>query len=267
LCVKIAALTHDIGHGPFSHVYEVFVKKVLPGFLMEDPSRRTLYKNYPDLPEGWQHESTSLMMIDLLLKELGLSIDEANLDEPLKKIQNDSNGVGPRAMRVYGVSGLADTEAILTSRDFIFIKECIWGGPLPEHQGELIGRPDRCHEWLYDIVNNRRSGLDVDKLDYFARDERRAKGEAGKIDEGMIQNAIVAWAKCTEPTTCKRCRQPATGDVDHKHDGKHLMICYDAKMVERCMSFFGNYSLWCHVATQSCHVGSLCHVAIKRLSH
>jgi HD domain len=119
LCVKIAGLTHDIGHGPFSHVYEVFVKKVHPGFLMEDPSRQRLYKScYPDLPEGWQHESTSLMMIDLLLEELGLSIDRNHLDKPLKQIQNVASGVDPRA-RVYGVSGLTDTEAILTSRHVV----------------------------------------------------------------------------------------------------------------------------------------------------
>jgi deoxynucleoside triphosphate triphosphohydrolase SAMHD1 len=77
-------------------------------------------------------------------------------------------------MTVYGVPGLTDSEAILTSRDFIFIKECILGGPLPGEK-EFIGRPDRSQEWLYDIVSNRRSGLDVDKLDYFARDERLAR--------------------------------------------------------------------------------------------
>ena len=46
-------------------------------------------------------------------------------------------------------------------------------------------------------MSNRHSGLDVDKVDYLARDERRAYGTAGLIGPLTIENAHVAWGKCT----------------------------------------------------------------------
>ena len=58
----------------------------------------------------------------------------------------------------------------------------------------------------------------ADKMDYFARDERRAMGEAGKVDKLMIEDACVAYGECTI-VGCKR---------EHRtnKDGKkvHLMI-------------------------------------------
>lgn len=51
-CVTIAALCHDIGHGPFSHLYED-VAKAIDG-------------------EKWRHEEKSLEITEELLKELDL---------------------------------------------------------------------------------------------------------------------------------------------------------------------------------------------------
>lgn len=32
MCIKLAGLTHDLGHGPFSHVFDgVFIPTVKPG--------------------------------------------------------------------------------------------------------------------------------------------------------------------------------------------------------------------------------------------
>ena len=56
----------------------------------------------------------------------------------------------------------------------MFMKECINGGPLNKGL-EYVGRPEREKEFLYDIVSNRHSGLDVDKIDYFARDQRQCR--------------------------------------------------------------------------------------------
>lgn len=238
LCVKLAGLLHDIGHGPFSHVYEDFITNALPRHLKkqqqqqqqssshdddtkenekkeeEDAPPPSYYSTLPPIPENWKHECVSLMMIDAALEYLGLQIDLSRLDEPLRQI---GNGIDAKSMKVFDISSSSwsssdsttssknhQDDDILTSRDFVFIKECIWGRPLPEVQEYLsrennyngatassmmgfVGRPEIQKEWLYDIVSNRHSGLDVDKVDYFARDERRAFGGAGEIDKVMIE--------------------------------------------------------------------------------
>jgi hypothetical protein len=51
----------------------------------------------------------------------------------------------------------------MDEQDIIFIKEMILG----TDEAVRRGRPSHRQTFLYDIVNNTRSGLDVDKLDYF----------------------------------------------------------------------------------------------------
>jgi hypothetical protein len=93
-----------------------------------------------------------------------------------------------------------------------------------------------------------------DKIDYYARDERRAFKGAGEIDIPMIEEAVVAWAVCTDPANCHKCKH-RTGLQSHNHrrfvdshDGfanspyspppRHLMICYPQKHIATCMDFF-----------------------------
>ena len=250
-------LLHDIGHGPFSHSYETFVLVDLPTFLARNPSVQKLYQesNFPDVPKGWTHERASLMMIDAALAYLGLAIDIHNLDLPLQQIGNGIDALSMRAKPEQPSSHFGSGEnnmvvevnddTILTSRDWIFVKECIWGKPIPEIEAiygpGFHGRTGEHQDWLYDIVANRHSGLDVDKVDYYARDRRRALREAGEIDKVMIEEAIVAWAPCTNQKTCFRCRFHKHSPSDKSNDklrNKHLMICYPDKMVGASMNFF-----------------------------
>ncbi|XP_020332599.1 deoxynucleoside triphosphate triphosphohydrolase SAMHD1 isoform X3 [Oncorhynchus kisutch] len=131
LCVQIAGLCHDLGHGPFSHMFDgMFIPKVRP-------------------ESKWNHEEASLAMFDHLVCENAL--------EP--------------AMKAHG---------LVLPDDLVFIKEQIAGpqNTVPLSQGvsqpasepwPYKGRPEE-KSFLYEIVANKRNGIDVDKWDYFARD-------------------------------------------------------------------------------------------------
>ncbi|XP_055508216.1 deoxynucleoside triphosphate triphosphohydrolase SAMHD1-like [Leucoraja erinacea] len=129
LCVQIAGLCHDLGHGPFSHLFD---GKFIP------LTRKDL---------KWKHEDASLTMFEHLITSNGL---EATLLS-------------------YG---------LVLPEDLKFIKEQIRG---PATRGDRVGVDPKGSEWpykgrprekgfLYEIVANKRTGIDVDKWDYFARD-------------------------------------------------------------------------------------------------
>ncbi|KAM7404835.1 hypothetical protein PAMP_012146 [Pampus punctatissimus] len=123
LCVQIAGLCHDLGHGPFSHMFDgMFIPKARPEIT-------------------WKHETASLAMFDYLVN-----------DNYLKPVMEHHGLVLPE--------------------DLDFIKEQI-AGPLNNLvQGQEWPYKGRTEDksFLYEIVANKRNGIDVDKWDYFARD-------------------------------------------------------------------------------------------------
>ena len=247
LCIKLAGLFHDLGHGPFSHIYDQVFPLELKRHLDANPDLKKKYDGLPEVPHDWEHEDGSFMMIDAALAFLGLAIDMENLDKPLKQI---GDGVDAISMRHYPHESFdylaeldgsePDLSVVLTSRDFVFIKECINCKPIqaPAHffqnsETGFLGRGSYHQEFLYDIVSNRWSGLDVDKMDYFARDQRRALGTSGDVQLRVIEEAIVCWSPCPKPEKCHRCRtEPEVGKR------RHLMICFPVKLGDQVMQFF-----------------------------
>ncbi|XP_063153319.1 deoxynucleoside triphosphate triphosphohydrolase SAMHD1 [Candoia aspera] len=123
LCVQIAGLCHDLGHGPFSHMFDArFIPLARPGLK-------------------WKHEQASVQMFEHLIT---------------------SNNLRP-VMESYGLK---------LDEDIDFIKEQI-AGPVEVNRVDskwvYHGRSKE-KSFLYEIVANKTSGIDVDKWDYFARD-------------------------------------------------------------------------------------------------
>lgn len=121
LCVQIAGLCHDLGHGPFSHMFD-------GRFL-------------PSIGNETKHESLSVKMFQHLVEKNELDTDFS----VYFKEEKDTNKK--------------------------FITELIEGLTKDETQGDwpYDGRGQE-KRFLYEIVANKRNGIDVDKWDYFARD-------------------------------------------------------------------------------------------------
>lgn len=170
MCVKVAGLLHDLGHGPFSHMWDdVFVKRT---------------------GQKWKHEEGSVKMMRYLLA---------------------GGGGGPRR-----AIDLTAYNPPLRAKDVRFIEEMILGTPEEEREGR-----GKDKEFLYDIVNNTRSGLDVDKLDYFQRDARNSVGDRPVDLDRFIELARVLPAQ-------------------DKAGNTHRMICYPDKLWVEALGLFRN---------------------------
>ncbi|XP_014890782.1 deoxynucleoside triphosphate triphosphohydrolase SAMHD1-like [Poecilia latipinna] len=139
LCVQIAGLCHDLGHGPFSHLYDgMFIPQM-----------------QPDVKQKWKHETASVEMFDHMVKE-------NKLDEEMKKDQEFN-----KELNSPDISDDMLKEKI--KKDLKFIKDLINPEISDEEKKAFTGRGED-KSFLYDIVANKRNGIDVDKWDYFARD-------------------------------------------------------------------------------------------------
>ncbi|ETV97269.1 hypothetical protein, variant 3 [Aphanomyces invadans] len=168
LCVKIAGLCHDLGHGPFSHVFD--------GIFMQQLRERGL--SMPQM-NGWTHEKGSLDVLSALLSEYKIDVTQYGLQEI----------------------------------DVKFIQELIVGHPLPSCS-HFCGRPTM--PYLYEVVNNAKTGLDVDKLDYFMRDAQYT-GAKASCDTHLLLS------------TMRVLPDAVTGE---------LTMCWPDKMAEQIMKVF-----------------------------
>ncbi|XP_046895374.1 deoxynucleoside triphosphate triphosphohydrolase SAMHD1-like isoform X2 [Hypomesus transpacificus] len=152
LCVQIAGLCHDLGHGPFSHLFDgMFMPKV----CLESEKKEKEGQVGGEGEEGkkeeedevdrrkkmkkWKHEKASVTMFYHLVKQ-------NNLEDVMKQ------------------------HGLVLPIDRVFIEEQIAGPIDPTivewpYEGRTVEK-----SFLYEIIANKRNGVDVDKWDYFARD-------------------------------------------------------------------------------------------------
>ena len=66
-CVSIAGLCHDIGHGPFSHTFEYFIKE--------------------RIDKNWNHEIQSEVILRHLIDENNIDLDQYETNFIISLIQ------------------------------------------------------------------------------------------------------------------------------------------------------------------------------------
>jgi HD superfamily phosphohydrolase len=186
LVVELAGLCHDLGHGPFSHLFD---GRVLPAL---------------GASKDFCHEHASVQLFDLLIEENDLA--------PL--------------FESYG----------LTARERHLIKELILGD-----EDEATGLPN--FKWvgqeprkmfLYDIVANKRNGIDVDKMDYFMRDTHMLNIAASFDARRLMRFARVY-----------KVAQKGPSNENENEEGDVTEICFHKKESWNIMELFHTrYSLY-----------------------
>eukprot|EP00930_Biecheleria_cincta_P049319 TRINITY_DN3453_c0_g1_i9.p1 TRINITY_DN3453_c0_g1~~TRINITY_DN3453_c0_g1_i9.p1 ORF type:complete len:724 (-),score=129.45 TRINITY_DN3453_c0_g1_i9:3-2174(-) len=195
LCVKLAGLVHDLGHGPFSHMFETFVNRIR---LASGKSK-------------WHHEACSRSLLMHLLSENQISLDDYF---PCDSAESPSQQLEFVMMLIEGLAP---------------------GAPWPDS----IGRPP-AKRFLFDIVANKRNGIDVDKLDYFHRDIASVFGSASPLgcDIPRLLESVRVLSVEGETQVCFEEKMALNlGDIYRTRSWMHKFVYlhHTAKAVETMM--------------------------------
>ena len=156
--VQVAGLVHDLGHGPFSHLFDRgFLKKI--GNARNDgvvEDERSLFV----------HENRSVLLFQHLVDTYAMDFEKEEIDI-IVELTTRRNST-----RIPIQNGDINNHQTSTK------------GPCSLAKGEKQGL---CPGFVYQIVNNRENGIDTDKFDYLARDIKNIPLSCG-FDHKRIMN-------------------------------------------------------------------------------
>jgi len=155
--MQVAALCHDLGHGPFSHVFDnEFIPRVSQGMI------------------NWTHEEGSKTMFEYMLEENTndmahpLNDDLNNLMASNKESQFILHTTPTKSRYMADLVSPMQDKSDITLLDFQkeekeMVFNMIDGVITKSEQMEQ-------RQYLYQIVANKKNSVDVDKFDYLGRD-------------------------------------------------------------------------------------------------
>eukprot|EP00105_Crassostrea_gigas_P038003 XP_019922151.1 PREDICTED: deoxynucleoside triphosphate triphosphohydrolase SAMHD1-like isoform X4 [Crassostrea gigas] len=150
LCLEVAGLCHDLGHGPFSHLFDqLFIPK---------------FKK-PGDQKAWEHEDATLNMLNSIFKNI--TWNDYLEDEDIEFIKNLIKKPDEKEQKNPSLNEKPDEKeqkkpSLNEKTDEKEQKKhCLY---------EKTDEKEQKKPSLYEIIANGLNKIDVDKWDYFSRD-------------------------------------------------------------------------------------------------